>query len=253
MTSWTIHQRTVDVYPGEKADSPVIYLNTYADVDQSMYQDIRARSGRDFSLVTISKLTWNHDMSPWAAGPISKRDAAFTGGADDYLKLLTDEIVPAAEAALPGRPAWRGLAGYSLAGLFAFYALYRTEAFSRAACMSGSFWFEGFADFVRSHTMKRKPDCVYFSLGDAESSTRNPILNVVQRRTEEIEALCRAQGIESTFVLNSGNHFHAVHQRTAAGIVWILNRSTQQEGKRVDPHDALDRGANRRQRQEPPR
>lgn len=98
MTSWTIHQRTVDVYPGEKADSPVIYLNTYADVDQSMYQDIRARSGRDFSLVTISKLTWNHDMSPWAAGPISKRDAAFTGGADDYLKLLTDEIVPA--------PAW---------------------------------------------------------------------------------------------------------------------------------------------------
>lgn len=58
-------------------------------------------------------------MTPWYMGPISKHDTPCTGGADDYLKLLLDEIMPEAEALLPGAPAWRGLAGYSLAGLFA--------------------------------------------------------------------------------------------------------------------------------------
>lgn len=120
-------------------------------------------------------------MTPWYMGPISKHDTPCTGGADDYLKLLLDEIIPEAEALLPGAPAQRGLAGYSLAGLFALYALYQTDVFARAAGMSGSFWFEGIMEYVCSHEMKRKPDCLYFSLGDKESSTDNPILNVVQR------------------------------------------------------------------------
>lgn len=72
-------------------------------------------------------------MTPWYMGPISKHDTPCTGGADDYLKLLLDEIMPEAEALLPGAPAWQGLAGYSLAGLFALYALYQTDVFARAA------------------------------------------------------------------------------------------------------------------------
>lgn len=72
--------------------------------------------------------------------------------------------------------------------------------------------------------MKREPDCLYFSLGDKESITDNPILNVVQQNTQEIETLCREKGIETTFVLNSGSHYQAVNKRTTAGIHWILNR-----------------------------
>lgn len=36
-----------------------------------------------------------------------------------------------------------GIAGYSLAGLFALYALYKTDVFTRVASMSGSLWFPG--------------------------------------------------------------------------------------------------------------
>ena len=195
MTSLTIEQKRVDIYPSAKPGSPVIYLNTFSNA-----------------------------MTPWYMGPISKHDTPCTGGADDYLKLLLDEIMPEAEALLPGAPAWRGLAGYSLAGLFALYALYQTDVFARAASMSGSFWFEGIMEYVCSHEMKRKPDCLYFSLGDKESSTDNPILNVVQQNTQEIETLCHGKGIETTFVLNSGSHYQACNKRTAAGIHWILNR-----------------------------
>ena len=146
----------------------------------SVYKNLMALGCPDFCLVAVSNLKWDHDMTPWYMGPISKHDTPCTGGADDYLKLLLDEIMPEAEALLPGAPAWRGLAGYSLAGLFALYALYQTDVFARAASISGSFLFEGIMEYVCSHEMKRKPDCLYFSLGDKESSTDNPILNVGQ-------------------------------------------------------------------------
>ena len=79
-------------------------------------------------------------------------------------------------------------------------------------------------EFVRTNEMKRKPDCMYFSLGDKESSTDNPILNVVRKNTQEIETLCHQKGIDTTFVLNSGNHYQACNKRIAAGIYWILNK-----------------------------
>ena len=201
MTSLTIEQKRVDIYPSAKPGSPVIYLNTFSNAVNSVYKNLMALGCPDFCLVAVSELKWDHDMTPWYMGPISKHDTPCTGGADDYLKLLLDEIMPEAEALLPGAPAWRGLAGYSLAGLFALYALYQTDVFARAASMSGSFWFEGIMEYVCSHEM-----------------------NVVQQNTQEIETLCHGKGIETTFVLNSGSHYQACNKRTAAGIHWILNR-----------------------------
>lgn len=229
MTSFVIEEKKIDVYPGREPNSPVIYLNTFSNAVNSVYQNLLALGCPDFSLVAVSKLKWDHDMTPWYMGPISKHDTPCTGGADDYLKLLLEKIMPEAEKTLPGTPVWRGIAGYSLAGLFALYALYQTAAFSRAACMSGSFWFEGITEFVRSHEMKHKPDCMYFSLGDKESSTENPILNVVQQNTQKIERFIQAKGIETTFVLNKGSHYQACNKRTAAGICWILNRQMDKE------------------------
>ena len=115
--------------------------------------------------------------------------------------------MPEAEKELPGPPAWRGIAGYSLAGLFALYAIYRTDVFSRAGCMSGSLWFPGFKEYIFSREPKRRPDRIYFSLGDREAKTRNPILKTVQENTEAIHALFQGQGIDTVFQLNPGNHF----------------------------------------------
>ena len=86
-----------------------------------------------------------------------------------------------------------GIAGYSLAGLFALYAIYRTDVFSRVGCMSGPLWFPGFKEYIFSHEPKKPPDCIYFSLGDKEAKTRNPVLKTVQENTETIRAFTRAK------------------------------------------------------------
>ena len=163
-------------------------------------------------------------MAPWDSPPTFKNADPCTGGADDYLRLLTEEIIPAAEKELGGVPRWRGIAGYSLAGLFALYAIYQTDLFSRVGSMSGSLWFPGMKEYIFSHEPKRWPDRMYFSLGDKESKTRNPILRTVQENTEEICAYYQRKGIDTVFQLSPGNHFVQSVERTAAGIIWMLSR-----------------------------
>ena len=224
MTSFQVGQKTVDVFQSENPNRPVVYLNTYGREGEAVFRQISALGDLDFTLVAISGLNWEHDMAPWDIPPISSKDTPCTGGADVYLELLLHEILPQAEETVFGTPLWRGIAGYSLAGLFALYSIYRTDVFSRAASVSGSLWFPDFPAFVRSHTPKQTPDCIYFSLGDKEHKTRNPFLQTVRQNTEEMEDFYKQQGLATTFQLNPGNHFQDAALRTAAGIRWILNR-----------------------------
>ena len=212
MSSFTIAEKGVDIFPSTETTAPTIY------------EAARAANYPQFALVAISDLDWNHDMAPWDRPAAFKNGEPFIGGADDYLRLLVEEIMPRAEKELSGPPAWRGIAGYSLAGLFALYAIYRTDVFSRVGGMSGSLWFPGFKEYVFSHEPKRRPDCIYFSLGDKEAKTRNSVLKTVQENTEEIQAFYQSKGIDTVFQLNPGNHFVQGIERTIAGIQWLLRR-----------------------------
>ena len=224
MRTCSIHGKTVSVFPADQSGSPVIYLNTVSDEGRQVYEAAQAAGCLPFTLVAISNLDWNHDMSPWDSPAAFKKGEPFTGGADSYLRLLVEEIMPEAEKALPGSPAWRGIAGYSLAGLFALYTIYQMDAFSRAGCMSGSLWFPGFKEYVFSHEPKRRPDCIYLSLGDREAKTRNPVLKTVRENTEAVHAFFQEQGVDTAFQLNPGSHFVQGIERTAAGIRWLLDR-----------------------------
>lgn len=222
MTSFTIGQKTIQVFPSTAPDCPVIYLNTYEPEGEAVRRALDSLGCPDFTLVAISGLDWNHDMAPWEIPPISKNDTPCTSGADGYLQQLLDQILPQAERQILGTPPWRGIAGYSLGGLFAVYALSRTEVFSRAASMSGSLWFPGIREYLFSHPLKAKPRRLYFSLGSKEAKTRNPYLKTVQQNTQEIYRYYLSQGIDTVFELNPGNHFVHAPERTAAGIRWIL-------------------------------
>lgn len=221
--TFCISEKKITVYPTSVRDRPVVYLNTFSEEGGSVHQALSNIDCKDFTLVTISGLTWNHDMAPWDMS-ISENDTPCTGGANEYLQFMSNEIIPAAEKYISGRILWRGLAGYSLAGLFALYSLYHTKLFSRIASISGSLWFPGFKDYVFSHEMKISPEHLYLSLGDRECKTNNPYLKTVQEYTEEIRDFYTNKGIDTEFQLNQGGHFKNAVQRTTSGIAWILRK-----------------------------
>lgn len=214
--------KTVTIYSGAACRAPIVYINAVSKEHRQVW-DACIRSGcPDFTLAAVSGLNWNQELSPWEQPSVFRGQPPFTGGADAYLTLLEEHIVPAVSRTLCREPLYTAIAGYSLAGLFALYALYRTGIFARAASVSASLWFPGFTEYAFQHSFCRKPDCVYFSLGNKESKTRSIPLKTVEERTKQLEHFYREQGIATTYVENEGNHFQDADKRMAAGIRWLL-------------------------------
>jgi predicted alpha/beta superfamily hydrolase len=216
----TIGEYTVSIYSlDDSKNCPVIYMNLAGDVTDDV---VRLLVDKRVILVTINGLNWDHDLTPWYAPRIFQDGNDFGDGADVYLQKLTGSIIPAVEAALGFSPCCRTLLGYSLAGLFAIYALYCTDIFDRVASISGSLWYDGFLDFMGKKVPLRQPQRVYFSLGDSEQNTKNPRLATVQNCTLEAENLMQRPGTKTVFEINPGGHFSDIPKRIAKGIQWIL-------------------------------
>lgn len=227
----TVLDKRVTVFESGKAALPIVYLNGENDEGAAVWRACQSIGCPPFTLVEISNLRWDHDLSPWEAPPLSPSGTPFTGGAGEFLRLLTEEIVPAVEDRLPEKPTVRGLAGYSLAGLFALYTAYQTDLFTRIASISGSLWFPDFLEYALSHKLKAKPSHLFLSLGDRDARTRNPIMRTVQENTERLSAHFQEQDLHTTFELNPGNHFQHADERTAAGIRWVLSEEVKSANK----------------------
>ena len=217
-----IKDKVITIYKSSDTNAPLIVFNTFEGDGEGVYQALQNMGCTFINLLVVGNIDWNHDMSPWYMPSIYSKEKSFSGGADEYLKLLIDEILPKANELIEGEPEFTGIAGYSLAGLFAVYAMYKTDVFDRVASMSGSLWFIDFIEYCKRNEYKRLPDKIYFSLGDKEANTRNPVLKTVQDKTIGISEYFKSLGAEVIFELNQGNHFTDIILRSAKGIKAIL-------------------------------
>lgn len=224
-----------------------------------------ALSGLNAALILVEGIDWAADLSPWPAPRAFRGGEDFTGGADAFLERLCGSLLPKAErlleaactglppavqpsgaamarggtgeaacarqlqaagqpAAVPAAPR-RVLAGYSLAGLCSLYAFYRTDWFDGAACVSGSLWYDGFADYMAARRPIKIPDRVYFSLGLREPKARAARLAAVGHCTEQAARLLAGLGCETVLEWNPGGHFDDPEGRLARGVLWAAERT----------------------------
>ncbi len=224
MDTIEVEDKMVQVFPAHQETSPLVILHTVENEGETVYQSVKKFTDIDFSLASIGHLKWYDEMSPWTIEPLFQGDTPCSGGADAYLRKLTGHILPMILNQLPGSPTYIALAGYSLAGLFAVYAMYRTDLFARIASASGSFWYPDFLSYAQREEIIRKPECIYFSLGNREAKTRNKVLQTVEKNTYTLVKGYREKDIEVTMEMNDGNHFQNSNERMAKGICWILEK-----------------------------
>lgn len=195
---------------------PLCILLAAGDEAEEVEDIVRTLTDTDFILRPYTVPHWNDDMTPWPSPAASRHGEPFGGDADAFLQTLLEKTESERLAASA-----TALAGYSLGGLFALYAMHRCQAFSRIASVSGSLWYPGFAGFAAENPILRKPDRLYISLGDRESSARG-IMGTVGERTREILDLYRRRGIDAVYEENPGNHFQDAAKRLAKGIASLL-------------------------------
>lgn len=180
---------------------------------------IKELSGKDFRLIAVKVNDWNHDLSPWKA-PAVFGNESFGDGAEgtlsEVLKLLADIDKPH----LPGTERTYYIGGYSLAGLFALWAVYQTDLFAGAAAASPSVWFPGFLDYMKEHEIKTRS--IYLSLGDREEKTRNPVMSQVGSCIRSAYEMLEERGLRCTLEWNKGNHFKDPDLRTAKAFAWVM-------------------------------
>lgn len=222
MKSVRIENEEIMILSESDVSVPAVYLNSVSGEGDKIWRCCREMGCLPFTLISIGNLKWNDDMTPWEAPPVFKGNAPFGGLAEIQLHCMLNKIIPYVEIELEHKPLYSAIAGYSLAGLFAMWSACRTDKFSRIACSSGSFWFPGFMDYMADNEFKVKPDCVYLSLGDLESHTKNKYLKSVEKNTRELYRQFCSKNIHTIFEVNRGNHFKNADYRMAKGICRML-------------------------------
>ena len=214
------------LYPAEKErETAPIFLLLGEEKADRVLDCLRELTEAPVSLAACPVEDWDRDLSPWPAKAVFKGGEDFGGGGDAALARLEQTVLPAVRASLSAPEAPVYLAGYSLAGLLAAYALFRLPWLTGAVCCSGSLWFPGFLEYAEAHSPAGKPERAYLSLGDKEKKSRNPVLSRVEEDTSAFRDLLLARGTDCTFVLNPGNHFQEPDKRMALGIAWCLERN----------------------------
>ena len=153
-------------------------------------------------------MDWESVFSPWPAPGVPKGSPDFKGQSPQFLKLLQGTVLPQVESAL-GMPAdvERTLVGVSMSGLFALWQWMLCDTFRNIASLSGSFWYDGFTDWMKSHPIPGKSGRAFFLLGDREPHSRVKAFSSVGTNTAEIIGLLEASGINTEFRSVPGDHF----------------------------------------------
>ena len=223
--SITINNKMVDIYLSSKNDNlPVIVLNSYLRDGEKIYDECLKDNISDFVLVCISNLDWNNDLTPWKSFPLFKEDSEYLGNGDRYIKELENIILPKINEYLESinkKVSYYALAGYSLAGLFALYSGYNTNLFAKIICVSSSFWYPNFLEYVLENKINNSVNKIYFSLGKKEKESKNKILCKVEDNTKKIYEHLK-NDITVIYEENRGGHFNNSEERIVKGIKWIL-------------------------------
>ena len=77
-------------------------------------------------------------------------------------------------------------------------------------------------DFAENNGFVRRPDCIYLSLGDMESRTKNPVLSRTDSCMDRLYHSYSQLGIPTIFEMNKGNHYKNAVLRLAKGIARSL-------------------------------
>lgn len=227
--------KQITFFRNGKDGVPIVYATMYSEAGKTVLEQCEKLGCSPFHLVTITKLRWDEELSPWAHDPVISESDRFAGEAGRYARCMKEKIVPFIEDKME-RPPYRVIAGYSMGGLFALYAPYVTGLFSAAVSASGSVWYPEFVSYVKSHDFLKKPDAIYLSLGDQESRTRNPVLRQTEAYMKELYSIYQSKAIDSVFELNPGNHYKDAAYRLAKGITWILKpRDTPPQNSMLPP------------------
>ncbi|MCM1518834.1 MAG: alpha/beta hydrolase-fold protein [Pseudoflavonifractor sp.] len=190
----------------------VAYMLYPMDMLQDWIADAAEMYGT--SIVVITGMDWDNDLTPWPAPGEPKGCPDFEGHAHRFLDTLTGSVIPTVERRYGMADAIvRTLVGVSLSGLFTLWQWPLCDKFRNIATLSGSYWYEDFEQWVFRQSFSDKTGRCYMLLGVDEPHSAVPAFRRVGSCTENIVGYLRRQGVDVTYNTVPGNHFQFAIER----------------------------------------
>ena len=176
-----------------------------------------------FVMAALAINDWEVELTPWHDPNISPRQSV-GDHAFETLGFITEQLIPYMFERYGKLPIVLG--GYSLAGLFARWAVCKAECFDAVAAASPSLWIVAWQGFSDAHEVSAR--YVYLSLGDREEITKNKAIAQVGNNIRwEYDHLQRTIGPDRcTLVWEKGGHFVTPHLRLARAFAWCIHSLT---------------------------
>ena len=216
-TSRTFHSFHLDISTCESNRICYILLPERLKESESTWLDRMAET-LSANMVVVSNLDWESDLTPWKAPGL--KTGEFAGKAQTFLDRLAGDLLISIENSLRINRPERYICGVSLSGLFALWASCKKDIFKGVASVSGSFWYDGFIEWISEN--RPNADKFYLSLGEKEKESKNPRLAKVDEATKHIYGILNVIGADVYFEYNEGNHFGPLIERIEKAITNIL-------------------------------
>ena len=166
------------------------------------------------SIVIMSRMDWNDQLTPWEAAGVMKKEKPFGGHASRFLRTLGDDYFKQLESDMKIKNAERTLVGVSLSGLFGLWAACRCDLFSSIASISGSLWYDGFVDWMKGSEVNPAVQHIFISIGSREGGAKDRRMSTVIADTKEIAENLQSRGIRVTYITEAGvSHFSPIIPR----------------------------------------
>ena len=218
MTSRTYHSLHLDIATFDSCSKIYILLpHRLPEEERIALEGLSTRF--ETNIVTISEMDWNNDMTPWKAPAV--KEGEFGGRASQFLDRLKGDIFFNLESSLQIRNPKRYLIGLSLAGLFSVWAGIMKPLFEGVASISGSFWYDGFAEWI----LKQEDlNCVrfYISMGEKEKETKVKRFANIEEDTMKVVETLMLKGAEVAFEVTEGGHNSPVLPRIEKSVVSLF-------------------------------
>ena len=164
------------------------------------------------TIALISGMDWNRDMTPWSAQGVMKKEKDFGGGASMYIRELETDLIPNIEQLLKIKASRRYLMGISLSGLFSVWSIFKSSIFNGIGSISGSFWFDGFTDFLEKWTPLSQPR-VFMTLGVKEKNSSDKRLATVEDKSNDVVRILNEKNVPTILEMVPGTHFSPFEPR----------------------------------------
>lgn len=200
----------------------VAYLLYPMDMLRTWIEDAAVKY--DYTLVVITGMDWDNDLTPWPAPGVPKGCPDFKGNAPEFLKKI-GKLVMSVESQLELAPdVERTLVGVSLSGLFTLWQWPQSNLFHNIASLSGSFWYEGFIEWFSTQNLSDKTGFAFLLLGDKETQTKVKAFESVGMNTLKITRQLNEQGVNYKFVQVSGTHYQFPIERLNRAMEALANK-----------------------------